>query len=76
MHKAILVPIDLSHAEKGKAAIEVAKKFGEEGTRIMLINVVADVPTYVVAEILGDIIEKSKEKAHSVLETMAKAAGV
>jgi nucleotide-binding universal stress UspA family protein len=76
MYKAIMVPIDLTQAEKGKATIDVAKKLSEEGTRIMLINVTEHIPDYVAAEILGDIIEKSKEKAHSVLEGMAKAAGV
>ena len=76
MYKAIMVPIDLSQAEKGKVTIKVAKKLGEEGTQIILINVVENIPTYVAEEILGDMIEKSKEKVHSVLETMAKAAGV
>jgi len=42
MYKAIMVPIDLAQAENGKVTIEVAKKLSEEGTRIMLINVVQD----------------------------------
>jgi nucleotide-binding universal stress UspA family protein len=71
-----MVPVDLSHAEKGKAMIEVAKKLCEEGTRIMLINVVQNIPTFIAAEIPGDIIKKAKEDAHSDLEDLAKAVGV
>ena len=84
MYKAIMVPIDLAQVENGKVTIEVAKKLSEEGTRIMLINVVQDIPAFVlaaeipdkIAEIPDEIIEKLKEYAHSVLEGMAKAAGV
>jgi len=76
MYKAIMVPIDLAHAEKGKAMIEVARKLGDKAARIVLINVVVDIPTYLAAELPGGIIEKAKEDAHSDLEAMAKAAGV
>jgi len=76
MYKVIMVPIDLSHAEKGKVMIEVARKLGDKTARIVLINVVVDIPTYLAAELPGGIIGKAKEDAHSDLEDMAKAAGV
>ena len=76
MYKAIMVPIDLSQTEKGKATIEVARKLGDKGARIVLVNVVVDIPTYLAAELPGGVIEKAKENAHSDLEDMAKAAGV
>jgi nucleotide-binding universal stress UspA family protein len=76
MYKAIMVPIDLSHAVKGKAMIEVAKQLGDKAARMVVINVVADIPTYVAAELPGGIVEKAKKDAYSVLEAMAKAAGV
>jgi nucleotide-binding universal stress UspA family protein len=76
VYKAILVPIDVTQAEKGKVAIDVARVLGEEGARIMLINVVENIPAYVAAEISGDINEKAREDAHGVLENMVKAAGV
>ena len=79
-----MVPIDLAQVENGKITIEVAKKLREEGTRIMLINVVQDIPAFVlaieisdeIAEMPDGIVEKLKENARSVLEGMAKAAGV
>jgi nucleotide-binding universal stress UspA family protein len=76
MYKAIMVPINLAHAGKGKAMIEIAKRLGDEATRIVLIYVVQDIPAFIAAEIPGDIIKKAKEDAHSDLEDMAKAAGV
>lgn len=76
MYKAIMVPIDLAHAAKGKAMIDVARQRGGEAIRIVLINVVADIPPHVAAELPGGIIEKAKENAHNVLEAMAQTAGV
>ena len=76
MYKVIMVPINLAHAGKGKVMIDVAKQLGDEAARIVLINVVVDIPTYLAAELPGGIIEKAKESAHSDLEDMAKAAGV
>ncbi len=76
MYKAIMVPIDLAHAEKGKAMIEIAKRLADKAARIVLINVVVDIQTYLAAELPGGVIEKATENAHSDLEDMAKAAGV
>jgi len=76
MYKAIMVPIDLAHAEKGKAMIEIAKRLSDEAKRIVLIHVMQDIPSFIAADIPGDIIKKAKEDAHSDLEDMAKAAGV
>jgi nucleotide-binding universal stress UspA family protein len=76
MYKTILVPIDLSHAEAGEKMIDIAKRIGEEGARIILINVVEDIPTYVAAELPSGIIEKSKERAREALEEMVREANV
>ena len=35
MYKTVLIPIDLSHAEVGKAMIDVAKRIGGEGVQII-----------------------------------------
>ncbi len=75
MYKTVMVPIDLSHAEQGRAMIELARKLGGEDARIILVNVIADIPTFVAAELPGGVIDKSKLKAQDVLEEMAREAG-
>jgi len=76
MYQTILVPIDLAHAEKGKAMIDVAKKLGGKGTRITLMNVIEDIPAYVAVELPGEIIQNMKKNAQNELEALAKAAGL
>lgn len=73
MYKSIVVPVDLGHEERAKPMIELAKRLGEKGTRITLVNVVEDIPTYVAAELPGGIIDKAKQKAREALEKIAKS---
>jgi nucleotide-binding universal stress UspA family protein len=76
MYQTILVPIDLAHAERGKAMIDIAKKLGGKGTRITLMNVIEDIPSYVAVELPGGMIKQMGENAKNELEDMAKAAGI
>ena len=42
MYKNILVPVDLSDVERGKACLALAKHVGGDGCKIRLLNVVED----------------------------------
>lgn len=75
MYRTIIVPIDPSQIEKGKAMIEVARQVSDEGAQIVLTAVVEDIPTYVAAELPGGTIEKSKEETRKMLQEMAETAG-
>lgn len=75
MFKTILVPVDLASPEKGKIQIDVAMKMGGKDARIVLLNVVEDVPSFVAAQLPSGILEKSKEESTQSLTDMAKAAG-
>lgn len=74
MYKTILVPIDLSDIDKGKATIDLAKKLGGSGCRIKLLNVVEDIPSYAAAELPTGLVEKSKANARQVLDDIASAS--
>lgn len=76
MYQTILVPIDLSQAEKGKVMIDTAKKIAGKGTRIKLINVIENIPGYIAVELPGELINNMKENAHRELEDIAKASGI
>jgi nucleotide-binding universal stress UspA family protein len=74
MYKSILVPIDLANVEKSKPMIEVARKLGAEGSRIILLNVVEEVPSWIANELPAGILEKSSQSSRSELKAMANAA--
>ena len=75
MYNTIIVPIDLGHVEQGKPMIDVAKSLADKGAKIVLVNVVEDVPARVTAVIPDDAHEKIIEHAESELKTLAKLAG-
>ena len=75
MYKTILVPIDLAHSEQGKLMIDVAKSLADKGGKIILVNVVEDVPARVTAVLPVNVHEKIVEHAQSELQTLAKLAG-
>ncbi len=74
MYSTILVPIDLADIDKGKATLDLAKKFGSAGCRIMLLNVVEDIPSYAAAELPSGLVEKSMENARQTLDDIASAS--
>jgi nucleotide-binding universal stress UspA family protein len=74
MYKSILIPIDLANVERSQPMIEVARKLGDEGSQIILLNVVEEVPTWIANELPEGILEKSSQSARSELKALAKAA--
>lgn len=76
MYKTILVPIDLANPGPGKAMVDHAKLLGAKNARIILINVVEDVPTYVAVELPRGLLNDLKENARKDLEDIARTAGM
>ncbi len=76
MYKSILVPVDVSSPDQGKQSLALARKMGGKDAHIIMLAVIEDVPTYVLAQLPFGIIEEAENKAGLDLEKMAKAAGV
>ena len=74
MHKTILIPIDVAHSEKAETMVNIASAQASEDTRIVLLNVVEEVPNWVAytipANILGDLEHSARER----LTTIANAS--
>lgn len=68
MYKKILVPIDLSDVEHGKATLAIAERLLTPGGKITTLNVVEDVPGYVAAELPGSVFEDTLINARKELE--------
>jgi len=76
MYKSILLPIDPSEMERGKAMIDVAQKLAGKDTRIRLLTVVVDIPAFVAAQVPDDIIKTAMSTARETLEGLIGAAGL
>ena len=75
MYKTILVPIDISHFEQGKAAIDIALAHAGADTRVILLNVIEDIPAYVAAQIPHEFAEKNLESSREELQKLAADSG-
>lgn len=76
MYKSILLPIDLSEIERGRAMIDLAQRLADKDTRIRLVNVVVDIPAFVAAEVPSEIIKTTMTTARQTLQGLITAAGL
>jgi nucleotide-binding universal stress UspA family protein len=76
MYKTILVPIDMGHVVEGKANINLAAQHAADGAKIILLNVVEEIPTWAAAQLPADIIEDSFEAVRNQMKAIAKASGM
>ena len=75
MYKTILVPIDIAHLAEGKLTIDLAEQHAGEDTRIVLLNVVEEIPGWAAVSIPAEIIQKSSTDAQNELKAVANASG-
>ena len=73
MYKTVLVPVDLSHVEKGSRMIERAKYLADTNkSQLTLLNVVPEIPAYVAIEIPSGLHEKVAENAKADLRDLVR----
>ena len=76
MYKTILVPIEMAHVAEGKANIDLAAQHAAAGAKIILLNVVEDIPNWAAVELPADLLDKSLESSQAELKAIANAAGM
>jgi len=76
MYSTILVPIDMAHVAEGKSNIDLAAQHAAAGAKIILLNVVEDIPNWAAIELPAGLIDQSMESAQNELKAIATAAGL
>ncbi len=76
MYNSILIPIDMAHAEKGKHSLKAATTLAGKDTKVRLVNVVEDIPTFIAAQLPSGVIDKARDEASEGLKAFANAAGL
>lgn len=76
MYKTILVPVDMSHEERVGPMMETAKLLGGQGSKVVLVHVVEEIPAYVAAQIPSGVLEDTRETAEKGLKSVAEKAGI
>ncbi len=71
MYKTILVPIDIAHFEEGKAILDMARQNADEDSRIVLLNVVEEIPKWAAVSLPAGMIDKNLHTSESELKKLA-----
>ena len=72
MYRNILVPVDLSQSDAGKASLTAALQLAETtGAKLHLLNVIADVPNLVAVQLPADSTQMAMREAEERLAALA-----
>lgn len=76
MYRTIIVPIDLSQETKGRRILDLAIRLGGDSARIILANILEELPGYVAIELPAGLMEQSRADAEEKLKAIAADAGI
>lgn len=72
MYKTVIVPVDLSHAERLLPMITAARTLAAEDAEILLVNVIEDIPVYVQSQVPQSIRDERDEEVREHLRAIAR----
>ena len=76
MFKTILVPIEIGNADAANNTINIAATNGNEDSRIILLNVVEEIPKWAAVELPDGLQKKSFLNSQEALTKIASASSV
>lgn len=71
MYKTILVPIDIAHVEEGQAILNMARQHADDDSRIVLLNVVEEIPSWAAVSLPAGMVDKSMHVSEAELKKLA-----
>ena len=76
MYQTIVVPVDVGNADRASIMLETAQRLGDNKAKIILTNIVEEIPLYIVDVIPGGYVEKAKSNAIAELTRIAESAAL
>lgn len=76
MYKTILVAVDIAQMDKAERILQKAKQLSASGGRILLVNVVEELPAYVVSDLSVDMLVDARKTAETELAELCDRSGV
>ncbi len=75
MYKTILVPIDVAHSEESKAIIDMARHHADDDSRIIILNVVEEIPKWAAVSLPAGMIAKNMAENKAALAKLGEGDG-
>lgn len=76
MYRRIIVPVDTAQLEKGERILRKATTLLDQGGTILLLNVVEDLPGYLVSDLSVDMTVKARQEAEQTLLALRDKTGI
>ncbi len=76
MYKSILIPIDLGNIDKVNSLIDHASSHSSSNAKIVLLNVVEEIPSWALAELPRGSLDKSVQTSAEKLKALAKSCNI
>lgn len=76
MYKSILIPVDLGNVAKVNSLVEHASVYNSSNSKIILLNVVEDIPSWAAVELPRGIVDKSVHSSMEKLKALAASSGI
>jgi nucleotide-binding universal stress UspA family protein len=76
MYKTIIVAVDISHGELGRGLLEKAVALLDDGGHIRLLHVLEEIPSYIAAEMPGNLTDRRNAEARMELKSLAQGMNV
>ncbi|TNM65724.1 universal stress protein [Aliirhizobium smilacinae] len=76
MYKTILVAVDIAQAEKAERILNQAKQLSAAGGRILMVNIVEELPAYVVSDLSVDMLVDARKTAETELTELRDKVGI
>jgi universal stress protein F len=71
VYKTILIPVDMAHVAKVNTIIDTASAHGGSNSKIILLNVVEEIPSWAAVELPSGIVDKSVQSSLEQLQALA-----
>ncbi|WP_117190566.1 universal stress protein [Rhizobium terrae] len=75
MYRKIIVAVDTAQLEKGERIYRKAVTLLDQGGTLLLLNVVEDLPGYLVSDLAVDMIVKARQEAEQILVGLMEKVG-
>ena len=76
MYNTIIVPVDVSNADKAAAMLDTAERLGGKGAKVVLLNVIEAIPGYVAVHMPEGYAEKAVAEAKEALSKIAASTSL
>jgi universal stress protein F len=76
LYKSVLIPVDLANVARINSLVDQASVYSSSNSKIILLNVVEEIPSWAAVELPRGILDKSVQSSLEKLKALAASASI